>query len=434
MINKIDMGTTSFEDLHQVFKISAEELEAHKARLFPIGNTSDETSTTSIFLSSLSAVKEYREELLLGLDVGKIKNRNVQLHAYTEVPSANDADRPDGLLVITSGKRNPIIEWACFVEVKVGNNDIFEEQIERYTDFARDIGINNIITISNQLVTTPFDSPVSTNKRSFNLYHWSWQFLKVTASHLVRTDRVEDEDHVYILTELRRYFDSHRNVKNFVNMGKDWSTAIMSIHEHSVSQKVANEPLSIICDAYIQEEKDVALQLTDKSDYYIQLVSKGDREEDIIEQVQSSKVITSTYMIENDRKNTFSIEVDLIRHTIRCSTQLAISKGKAQAQTTAMLKMFEAESGYTDSIYIDAVYPRNRQVSGDVSIADLLNQKRDGEPYSILNKDFGEEIKVFTVRTKDMLGKDFKAAKNFITKLEDIAYRFLTQVSSNIKR
>tara|TARA_B100001063_G_C16698472_1_gene521195 strand:+ start:687 stop:1097 length:411 start_codon:yes stop_codon:yes gene_type:complete len=131
---------------------------------------------------------------------------------------------------------------------------------------------------------------------------------------------------------------------------------------------------------------------------------------------------------------TFSIEVDLIRHTILCSTQLAITKGKAQAQTTAMLRMFEAESGYTDSIYIDAVYPRKRQVSGDVSIADLLNQKRDGEPYSILNKDFGEEVKVFTVRTKDRLGKEFKAAKNFITKLEDIAYRFLTQVSSNIKR
>jgi len=32
------------------------------------------------------------------------------------------------------------------------------------------------------------------------------------------------------------------------------------------------------------------------------------------------------------------------------------------------------------------------------------------------------------VKTKDLLGRDFKSSKNFIVKLEDIAERFLNQV------
>ncbi len=208
----------------------------------------------------------------------------------------------------------------------------------------------------------------------------------------------------------------------------------MAIHDFNPAQKVLKPTLSVITDAYRQEEKDVALQLTDKSNFHIQLLNKGDRETEMIDQIQSSKVITSTYMIEGDKKNTFSIEIDLIRHTVRCSAQVSIEKGKAQAQTTALLRMFESESGYTDSIFVDAVYPRNKQVPDDVSIADLLNQKTNGEPYSIVNKDLGEEVKFFVVRTKDILGKDFKAPKNFVIKLEDIAHRFLTQVAGNIKR
>ena len=434
MAKKITLGRTRFSDLPLILKLTEEELEARKARLFPIGKATDETDTTSIFLASLSAVKEYREELLSNLGINKIKNRNVQLHAFTEIPDGSEENRPDGLLVITSGKNNPIIEWAGFIEAKIGKNSIDEAQVQRYIDFAVDIGIKDIITISNQLVTTPFDSPVSTKKRSFNLYHWSWQFLKVTASYLIRTDQVDDEDHVYILSELRRYFDAHKNINSFVHMGQDWSKAIAEIHDYTADQKVSNSTLSVICDAYIQEEKDVALQLTDRSNFHIQLLAKGVRETDIIEQIQSSKTIESTYMVEGDKKNTFTIKIDLTRHVIHCQSQVVIDKGKAQAQTTAMLRMLESDSGYTDSIYIDAIYPRNKSVQGEFSIDALLNQKNASEQYGILDKELGDEVKHFVIRTRDELGKDFKASKNFITQLEDIAYRFLTQVVANIRK
>ena len=50
------------------------------------------------------------------------------------------------------------------------------------------------------------------------------------------------------------------------------------------------------------------------------------------------------------------------------------------------------------------------------------------EPYSILDKVLGNEVKHFEIKTKDLLARDFKSTKNFIIKLEDIAERFLNQL------
>jgi uncharacterized protein Veg len=412
-----------------VFKYATqEEFEAKRSRLFPNGSSDNEVATTSIFLSSLCAVKEYREELLSEIGIKKIKNQNVNLYAYTELENITSEERPDGLLVVTSGKLNPIIEWACFVEVKVGNNPLEESQVDRYATFAREIGINNIITISNELVTSPFDSPIKLKKRSFNLYHWSWAFLKVSALRLVRANALGDSDHIFILQELIKFIDGHKKLNNYVNMGKDWKDAVTKIHSHSAEQKVDLEILGSVVDSYTQEEKDVSLQLTAKSGIHIELLSKGDRKEEVAKMLQSKKVITSQFMLEKDKHNTFFIDVDFIRQEVRCYTNIVISTGKSQAQTTKLIKMFEDDSGYTDDILVNAFYIRNRSNHSDTSLAALLEQKHQSESYSVVDKTLGDEVKFFEVKTKDLLGRDFKSTKNFIVKLEDIANRFLTQV------
>jgi len=428
MIKKIDFGKTNFKDLYQVFKFTSEqELNYKKARLFPIGNTDNEVSTTSIFLASLSAVKEYREELFVELGISKIKTRNVAVHVYTELNNTKNGDRPDGLIVITSGKHNPIIEWAGFVEAKVRDNQIEIAQIEKYVEFAREIGINDIITISNHLVTNPTQSPIKLKKRSFKLYHWSWVYLKVMASKLIRDNKIEDEDHVYILSELRRYFDTHKNINNFVNMGKDWKDSVTQLHSYSTEQKVDSTLLKNIVEAFAQEEKDISLQLTDKSDFSIELISKEDRTTDIEKMLHAKKVITSSFTIDKDKKNIFSIDVDFTRQEIRCYAQITVEKGKAQAQTSALVKMFE-DSGYTDNLLVNAYYIRNKSKNNDVSLSTLANEKHHQESYSILDKTMGDEVKYFEIKTKDLLGRDFQSVKNFIVKLESIATRFLTQV------
>ena len=271
-------------------------------------------------------------------------------------------------------------------------------------------------------------SPVKLKKRSFNLFHWSWAFLGVTANRLIRTDSVEDEDHVYILGEFRRYVDSHKKLSNYVSMGKDWKESTALIQSLDVKQKIPPVTLSNVVESYIQEEKDIGLQLTDRSQFHIELLSKGDRKDAVEKMLQTSKVITSQFMLDQDKNNTFSIDIDFIRQEIRCYTNIVITKGKAQAQTTALVKMFESESGYTDCILVNAIYIRNKSKGTDTPLATLFNEKELSEPYSILEKSFGDEVKYFEVKTKDLLGRDFRSTKNFIIKLEAIAERFLEQV------
>lgn len=429
MVKKIDFGKTSFKDLYQVFKYTnQEEFENKRSRLFPNGNSDNEVATTSIFLSSLCAVKEYREELLSEIGVKKIRNQNVNLYAYTELENITSEERPDGLLVVTSGKLNPIIEWACFVEVKVGSNLLEESQVDRYATFAREVGINNIITISNELVTCPLDGPIKLRKRSFNLYHWSWAFLKVSALRLIRSNAIEDEDHIFILQELRKFIDGHKRLNNYVNMGKDWKDAVTKVHSHSVEQKIDIDSLEHIVDSYIQEEKDISLQLTAQSGIHIELITKGDRKEAVAKMLQTKKTITSQFMLDKDKNNSFFIDIDFIRQEVRCYTHITVSIGKAQAQTTKLIKLFEDDSGYTDDILVNAFYIRNRSNYSDTSLASLLEEKHQSEPYGVIDKSLGDEIKFFEIKTRDLLGRDFKSTKNFIVKLESVAYRFLTQV------
>jgi hypothetical protein len=431
MIKKIDFGKTNLSDLHQVFKLQSHDaLNERKARLFPSGNTDNEVSTTSIFLASLSAIKEYREELFLEMGISKLKARNATLHAYTEINNSSKEERPDGLIIITSGKHTPVIEWAGFVESKVKDNTLCVDQIERYADFAREIGINDIITISNHLTTTPKDSHLKLKKRSFNLYHWSWTYLKVTGSRLVRTDKIEDEDHVYILKELRRYFDNHKNLSNYVNMGKTWKDSVTTIHGHSIDQKIEATLLQNILDSYIQEEKDVSLQLTDRSKFHVELIDSKKRKEEIEESLQKRKVIVSTFMIDKDKKNKFTVEIDFIRQKIICSTTLAIEKGKARGQTSTLIKMFE-DIGATTHILVNAYYLRNKSKKNNIPLSVLIDERTQEEPYSILEKEFGDTVKHFEIRTEDLLGRDFQSVKNFIVKLEDTTKRFLEQVMSN---
>lgn len=434
MIKKIDFGKTNLSDLHHVFKLSSpSDLESKKARLFPSGNTDHEVPTTSIFLASLCAVKEYREGLLKALGVNKIKTRNVNLYAYTELENSKKEERPDGLLVITSGKHEPVIEWAAFIEAKVGKNSICEEQISRYVEFGKEIGINTIITISNEMVTFPTDSTVSTRRRTFVLNHWSWKYLSVMANKLVRDNAVEDEDHIYILQELRRYIDNHKNLRSHNHMGSDWSESVSKIHSLEFNGKIDASTLSYLTSTFKQEEKDIGLELTDTSNYLVELGVKQGREESLGKMLQEKKTITTPFVINSNKSNQFRIETDFIRQEIRCYTNLIIDKGKAQAQTSALLKRLDqAGVGASDYIFVKAYYIRRKSVSNEITLTQLLNERENGEPYSILDKTMGDEVKEFEIKTKDLLGRDFSGSKSFIVKIEKIASRFLQQVMVSV--
>ncbi len=434
-MKKIDLGKTQLTDLYKILKYdSQEQLESRRARLFPHGNSENEIATSSIFLASLGAIKEYREELLTQIEVKKITNQNAKLHVYTEIEYDCPDDRPDGLIIVTTGKKE-VIEWAALVEVKVRDNMLEHAQIERYANFGRNIGIHNIITISNYLTTTPLESPISLKYRSFNLYHWSWTYLKVTASRLIRNNMVEDDDHIFILSELRRYFDAHKNLKDFTRMKSDWKDATAKLHTYNTSQNIDPELLSSIVDSYKQEEKDISLQMTDKTEFHVQLITKAnkDRQSELEDMLKNSKIITSEYMLNGDKKNVFSIEVDFIRQRVKCFTQIKITKGKAVAQTSTLLKMFDGIAA-PDDMLVNAIYIRKKTNNNSTSLSKMFLERDAKEGYSILDSNYGDEVVDFEIKSEDSFGnRDFQGVSNFVSRLENIVERFITQVMENKK-
>lgn len=429
MIKRIKSGVTKLEDLHEVFGVSKEELENKKAKLFPTGMSDKENSTTSIFLATLGATKEFRQYLFSSINVNKINGKTSKLHVYTELPSEDSKNRPDGLAIITSGVKTPVIEYAAFFETKVGSNCIEQDQIDRYINFAKDKGIENIITISNQLVPTPFDSPVSTKKK-INLFHWSWPYIKVMSSYLIRCNMIEDEDHTYILSELRRYMDSHKNISHFKDMGDQWKETVANIHATDPTVKLTKKLIDPVVESYSQEEKDLSLCLTDKSNYLVNLVVKKDRYQEITEMLDSTRVITSSYMIDSEKKNCFEVWVDFTRQAIQCIYKVEVHKGKSQAQTTKLLQMLEGVA-LGDDVLIKAVYQRNRvkKENAEIPYSQLMCDKEAGEPYSILDKNLGDEVKHFEIKMKRILGvRDFQGKRNFVSKLEETATSFVQQV------
>jgi len=414
------------KDLYQIFNFETEEeLEKRKVRLFPIGKTTDENQTTSIFLATLSAVKEYREELFNQIGIKKINNQNIKLHIYTEIPSMSKEDRPDGLIVITSGIHNPVIEWISFVESKIGNQDIEINQIENYIKLGKEIGIENIITISNELVSLPTESPVNINNRvKFNLYHWSWIYLSVTAGRLLNGNVVKDEDHVYILQELRRYFNSHNGIKNYTGMEKNWK----EITEEFVDKSNKNL-IDEIIKSYKQEEKDICLQLIEDTGHFVDLkITNKSREELIRASLEKNKTITSIFYINGNPNKTFNLDIDFVSRKISCSTRYTIENGKAKAQTTRLLSMFLKDVSNEDDILIGAIYPR-RTISNTVykSLSQLIREKEEGN-YSINNKDYGDTVKEFDIKIVEDLGKDFHRPQLIVTKLETLSKLFLEKV------
>lgn len=89
--------------------------------------------------------------------------------------------------------------------------------------------------------------------------------------------------------------------------------------------------------------------------------------------------------------------------------------------------------GATSHIIVKAFYSRKKSVPTDITLSTLIEERKKGIPYSILDKSLGDEVKLFEIKTDDLLGKDFQSTGNFVIKLENIAYRFLTQVMINKK-
>ena len=126
------------------------------ARLIPTSGISgpeeQERRATSALLAVMNAVKEFGRAITmpLGAPAGTMETSIV-------VPFDFEERRvfPDGLIRVRRGTKT----WTALVEVKTKTNPIEREQLGCYLDVAREQGYDAVITVSNEIASTPGAHP-----------------------------------------------------------------------------------------------------------------------------------------------------------------------------------------------------------------------------------------------------------------------------------
>lgn len=275
MVKKKDIKLIgmSLDKFKKLLKSDTKERKiiARKAHLIPTDKKLDELSLASVFLASLTMVKEFKDQFCREINLSRVGS----LIAYTEVSFPqleiyNDDNvkkgplRVDGLLLqIVGGK----IKDGALFEMKMGSQEIQSKQINAYLEIAKRLEIPRLISISNQFVPTPTDYPIEVQRNNFvSLYHFSWRYVVALGSILLTDNdlNISDPDQVLIMNEVMTFLQ-HPNaaVNTFDKMSKAWVDVVNGLRARKVFTK-DNLLISMAVQDWIQEEQDLALKMSDQ--------------------------------------------------------------------------------------------------------------------------------------------------------------------------
>ena len=407
------------------------QINVRPARLIPVLKTGDEQALTSIFLTAVKLVKEYREALFK--DIGLSKKGKA--HFYTEANFKELGDsKIDGLIIVVSGKK--IID-AAFFEMKNKSNPLKVDQIECYLKIASTIGVNKMITVSNDFVSDPSHSPLTVEKKllkKVKLLHFSWTYL-ITKGQLLlfkNDTNIEDEDQVEIMREVLHYLNNKdAGVRGYTSMRDGWKELSTKITDHITLKKT--EPF--IKEAVLswhEEEKDMALLMSRKLGVLVSSTNRGigsiDKD---IDNVISQNRLSGIFSIKNtasDIKTTIDFERRCVSMSIKVVPNL-------NSKTVGRISWIAKELGKCKSKNEELFNSLQNKlfIEVDVKHARSNLKVRLIEIHRLEEHAKGKEIKHFNiVLTIDFL-KKFSGQETFIKLIEKMILNYYEGVVQHMK-
>ena len=413
--------------------------KAHRARLIPtIADSQKEERLVSVLLATLAVVHPFAKQLLerCGVKMGKTS----KLLSYTEVkfPSLDennkrDEDRPDGVLTLSTGKSR----WRAFLEAKIDNVEIDEDQVDRYAKIAKAYGIDAVITLSNQLTPLPTHIPYSiskVHKKHVDFFHISWISVLTQASLILENKEEINGEQTFILEEMVHYFNHPKSgVKGFEQMNKEWKPLVTGIINGEKFSRSSPEIENTIS-SWHQEERDVCLLLSRRIHKHvdIRLPRKHQKDPELrlreaCDSLIASHELRSSFSVPNAAGD-IEVTANLESRRITCSMKLKApgDKKKASARINWLLKQLRGYTG--NDVIVRAFWPGKRP-STEKPLSEVRNDPKcleigrpDGTPTS------------FEVRmNKDLLG-GFSKPKNFIKDLEILVPEFYDRIGRRLRR
>ena len=405
------------------------------ARLIPVYKPGDEMALTSIFLRSLCLIKEFKDIFFSEIKIP----RSGKLYTYTEVLLPQyDGVRIDGLLLEV---KSDIIKNAVIFEMKNKNNKIDKEQIERYIQVAKDLHIPKLVTISNQFVSKPTQSPISIKiPKNISLYHFSWSYL-LTIAHVLLFENetnIADPDQIEIMKEIVAYLENRiSGVCGFTKMKPGWRDVVDKINSGS---RLKCSDISVLdtVTSWQQEERDMALILSRKLGLFVKTGSikyKNNlqlRIDDDIRSLINKKQLISTLKI-SGAVSDVQIKALFEKRTIEMSVKVNVPLDKTVRGQIGWLKR-----------QIDKCHKKNdeqfNELRSDIMI-DINIKHAKGLfriPLNSLDTIYVElknrEIKEFGIVLVKDFGKSFSSSMKFVEIIENMLlnyYKIIVQYLYN---
>lgn len=422
--------------------VREKEIGLRSARLIPLINPGKEEALTSIFLSSLTLVDEFRRDIfdIIGMPKGG------QLYVYTEAVFPDEKEcRIDGfILLVAAGK----IKSAAILEMKNGTDCLDKDQIDRYLKIAKTFGIPKMITVSNEFVSEPTQSPLGAKKtpNGVELYHLSWQFIRTLARiRLFENDtNIEDVDQVRIMEEVLAYLENEKSgvgTRGFSQMKAGWKEVAEKVASQATLRKTDPALLETV-ESWLQEERDLALKLSCELGA---LVTSGIRKfkgniqarmENDLNSFLSNPVLSSNLIIPSAVSD-ISIRANFTTRTIEMSVNMVPPLDKTvKGQFGWIRTQIENKQLKQKLLDVNAGPPILNNMYVELYVKHARQPHRF--PYGELEDEAvrckGMDIKTVSFVYIETLGRKFSAPKKFVDIIEMMLPRFYGDIVQHLKK
>ncbi len=411
------------------------ELNLQPARLIPFYKPGDEMALTSIFLSALRLITEFRNQIFQTIGL----SRSSELRIYTEAEFILfNKKRIDGLILVIRG--NKIID-AVLLEVKNKNTELDESQILDYLQIAKEYGIQKFLTISNQFVSFPTQSPLNIKTpRQVSTFHLSWSFI-LTIAYILFTENdnnIEDADQVEIMREIIDYFESpNSGILGFTQMKPGW-TELTQKANAGTTLKLNDSFVEDTVSSWLQEERDMALILSRELGL---LVKSGHRKfkNDLSARINyEKKELTTKHRLESilqidGAASSLEIRAYFDRKNIEISSTLSAPQDKKTRGQISWIWNQLKHSERKNPELFDTLKP-------DLLIEIYLKFVKDSLRLNLNELDSAaemigaREIKSFSILFLKDLGRKFESRKGVVEIIEKMLIDYYQGILQYLKR
>ena len=420
----IGLNFEEFKQFQQEGHIVAQE-----ARLIPSLKTGDEGALTSIFLTSLKLVKEYRDSIFKEVKLSK----GARIYYLTEVifKDVDEKSRIDGLIITVS---KGVIKDAIVFEMKNKNNSVDKEQVERYIDLCKKIGVNKMATVSNEFVSNSTQSPVNAKApKGFSLFHFSWTYLMTKGQLLLfkNDSNIKDEDQVEIMREVLFYLDNPLSgVSGYNVMKKGWKEIVDKI-ANRIPLKLSDEDLTEAVESWHEEEKDIALLLSRKLGVLVKSTPKDKNSvKDDAKKIIKEQILTGNLSIKNSVSD-IKIELDFEVKSVAMSVKITppLNKGTV-ARITWISKQIESVQKKNEELF--SALGKDILIEANIKHArEHIRVQLDGFE-TLVEQSKGKEIQAFNVVLNSKFNAGFGSNKKFIVLIEKMVIDYYAGIVQHL--